>query len=142
MRPSVHHSMILALALGASAPPPATASCPIVNGTFDTSTSGWTNTSFEGAVGNPPGSTNQSPDTPNSCVPGFSNCIAFSAGQTCYLTAQVFFATGQPTDGEAILRYGFYSDEACAHVMSDSPDTIVPSSDQNHWVQMTAPPIV
>lgn len=118
------------------------ATCTVPNGTFDTDVSGWTNATFDGAVGNPPGSTVQSPRVANTCIPAFSLCIPFATGESCSFTAQVFFATGQPTDGNGLIRYSFFSDTLCTALLSDSTTATTSSSNQNSWISLATGPVV
>lgn len=134
-------SAVAALLLCIAASNSAEAACPISNGDFASSTTGWLGglLTFDNAVGNPVGSAHVGPVNANTCQ-GISECIPFTAGESCSLSAQVFFPAGQPADGIAQVHYIFSSDTTCTSAIAFSTIMTAPSSVQNTWEQFTTPP--
>ncbi len=117
------------------------ATCPAApNGTFDTDASHWSNNStFAPGLGNPPGSDQVGPVTANTlvtCSDALSDCLPIAPGDQCILTADGYFALGQPTDGAAYLEYIYYSDNNCASPITSSPAATLAGSTQNAWTAM------
>lgn len=119
----------------------ASATCPAApNGTFDTDASHWVNNStFTPGLGNPPGSDQVGPvsaSTLVTCSDALSDCLPIAPGDQCILTADGYFALGQPSDGASYLEYLYYSDNSCATVIASSPAATLPGSTQNVWTAM------
>ncbi|HKI86691.1 MAG TPA: hypothetical protein VKA53_08085, partial [Thermoanaerobaculia bacterium] len=65
-----------------------------------------------------------------------SDCLPIVPGDQCILSADGFFALGQPTNGASYLEYIYYSDNSCATTISVSPAASLPGTTQNVWTPM------
>lgn len=118
------------------------ATCPAApNGTFDTDVSGWSNYSvWASSLGNPPGSNQVGPITASAsttCGDAVSDCLPIAPGDECILSADGYFAPGQPTSGLSQLAYLYWSNAGCtgAPVAVSAPATL-PASTQGAWTAM------
>lgn len=118
------------------------ATCPAApNGTFDTDASHWSNNStFAPGLGNPPGSDQVGPVTANTlvtCSDALSDCLPIAPGDECILSADGYFAPGQPTSGLSQLAYLYWSNAGCtgAPAAVSAPATL-PASTQGAWTAM------
>jgi len=118
------------------------ANCNLSNSTFNTTESPWTYATFDGSVGNPPGSIVESAPA-SACVAAFSECIPFAAGETCDFSAQFFVAAGQPTDGSLVVHYQFFLDPTCTVTsFATSSQVSTTTAQQNTWVSLDTGSVV
>lgn len=121
--------------------------CPAApNGTFTSDVSGWSNfATFSGAIGNPPGSNQVGPVAAAgslTCGDSLSMCLPVNAGDSCVLSAQAYVPIGQPTSGNGYLGYLYFSDAACATLLSSSATAAFPGTTQGSWISGTTAPLV